>query len=347
MSRLTGNEVKSLMEAYSEVYVSQEISEDQVWEEVENWVNSLLEEGHDLSEYTWEEMYDAYIEEQGRGTRTGSNPKVFRPIPSGSGSRRGAAPVGTSSPSSTAVTSQRGRRTGSNPNVFRPATTTSGPAGGGMGGRRGGGSSPGSIKPSATKPAPTPAAKPVTKPAPTPAAKPTPAPAARPTPKPASTPAAKPTPTSTSTPKPTTPTASPAAKRPSLASQTAELRKMRAASQARQAGANVVGSQMASFDVFDVIKGYLLDEGYADSEKSALVIMANMSDEWRQNIVEVLDTPERANEYARKNVRSMLGAFVKGVANKDIGQMKTIKKRGEGAKMAKRKAERKAAEEES
>ena len=62
---------------------------------------------------------------------------------------------------------------------------------------------------------------------------------------------------------------------------------------------------------------------------------------------EVLDTPERANEYARKNLRSMLGAFAKGVVNKDMSQLKTIKKRGEGAKMAKRKAERKAAEEES
>ena len=60
---------------------------------------------------------------------------------------------------------------------------------------------------------------------------------------------------------------------------------------------------------------------------------------------EVLDTPERANEYARKNLRSMLGAFAKGVVNKDMSQLKTIKKRGEGAKMAKRKAERKVAEE--
>jgi hypothetical protein len=41
----------------------------------------------------------------------------------------------------------------------------------------------------------------------------------------------------------------------------------------------------------------------------------------------------------------MLGAFAKGVVNKDITQLKTIQKRGEGAKMAKRKAERKAAEE--
>jgi hypothetical protein len=39
-------------------------------------------------------------------------------------------------------------------------------------------------------------------------------------------------------------------------------------------------------DLFDLIKGHLLDEGYADTEESALVIMANMSEEWKQDIVE-------------------------------------------------------------
>jgi hypothetical protein len=63
MSRITGSEAKSLMEAYAAIYAPQEITEEQIWEEVENWVNSLLEEGYDLSEYTWEEMYEAYLEE--------------------------------------------------------------------------------------------------------------------------------------------------------------------------------------------------------------------------------------------------------------------------------------------
>ena len=60
MSRLTGADAKGLMEAYNNVYAPQELTEEQVWEEVENWVNSLLEEGYDLSDYTWEEMYEAY-----------------------------------------------------------------------------------------------------------------------------------------------------------------------------------------------------------------------------------------------------------------------------------------------
>ncbi len=37
---------------------------------------------------------------------------------------------------------------------------------------------------------------------------------------------------------------------------------------------------------YDIIFDYLIDEGYADTEDSALVIMANMSEEWRQSIVE-------------------------------------------------------------
>jgi hypothetical protein len=64
MSRITGSEARNLMEAYQSMYApTEEVSEDQIWEEVENWVNSLLEEGHDLSEYTWEDMYEAYIQE--------------------------------------------------------------------------------------------------------------------------------------------------------------------------------------------------------------------------------------------------------------------------------------------
>jgi hypothetical protein len=63
MSRITGKQALGLFEAYQAVYAPQELSEEQIWEEVEEWVNSLLEEGYDLSGYTWEDMYDAYIEE--------------------------------------------------------------------------------------------------------------------------------------------------------------------------------------------------------------------------------------------------------------------------------------------
>ena len=51
---------------------------------------------------------------------------------------------------------------------------------------------------------------------------------------------------------------------------------------------NVVGLvAKEEVDIFDTILEYLVAEGYADTNESALVIMANMSEEWRQSIVEV------------------------------------------------------------
>lgn len=41
-----------------------------------------------------------------------------------------------------------------------------------------------------------------------------------------------------------------------------------------------------SFDSYDVILHHIIDEGYADTNEEALVIMANMSEEWKQSIVE-------------------------------------------------------------
>lgn len=40
------------------------------------------------------------------------------------------------------------------------------------------------------------------------------------------------------------------------------------------------------FDIFDAIKGYLLDEGYAETEEGAIAIMANMGEYWRNSILE-------------------------------------------------------------
>jgi len=40
------------------------------------------------------------------------------------------------------------------------------------------------------------------------------------------------------------------------------------------------------FDPYDIILSHLIDEGYADTEDSALVIMANMSEDWRDSICE-------------------------------------------------------------
>ena len=45
-------------------------------------------------------------------------------------------------------------------------------------------------------------------------------------------------------------------------------------------------TQKESYDLFDTILEHLVSEGYADTNEAALVIMANMSEEWRQSIVE-------------------------------------------------------------
>ena len=37
--------------------------------------------------------------------------------------------------------------------------------------------------------------------------------------------------------------------------------------------------------MFDVVKGYLIGEGYADTEHAAEAIMANMSDAWVRSII--------------------------------------------------------------
>lgn len=39
-------------------------------------------------------------------------------------------------------------------------------------------------------------------------------------------------------------------------------------------------------DLFDLIKGHLISEGYADSEETALKIMTSMSESWKESIIE-------------------------------------------------------------
>ena len=45
------------------------------------------------------------------------------------------------------------------------------------------------------------------------------------------------------------------------------------------------------FDLFDTILEYLVTEGYADTNEAALVIMGNMSEQWRDSIVETKFDP--------------------------------------------------------
>ena len=59
----------------------------------------------------------------------------------------------------------------------------------------------------------------------------------------------------------------------------------------RAAHANIFGRKSSSmpkesYDLYDIILSHLLDEGYADTQEAAERIMVNMSEEWRESIVE-------------------------------------------------------------
>ena len=59
----------------------------------------------------------------------------------------------------------------------------------------------------------------------------------------------------------------------------------------------------SGFDMFDLVKGHLLDEGYADTEEAAIAIMANMSEEWRQSIIDEEQLQELSNRKLRAYVK--------------------------------------------
>jgi hypothetical protein len=56
---MDSREVRNLMEAYLDVYASEKELNS---EGFELWVDALLDEGYDLSDYTWDEVYEAYTE---------------------------------------------------------------------------------------------------------------------------------------------------------------------------------------------------------------------------------------------------------------------------------------------
>lgn len=56
------------------------------------------------------------------------------------------------------------------------------------------------------------------------------------------------------------------------------------------------------FDPFDVIKGHLISEGYADTEEAAIAIMANMSEDWKKTI---LDLPGKIGKAAGQGIQRL------------------------------------------
>jgi hypothetical protein len=404
MSRLTGSDALELFEAYQAVYAPQELTEEQVWEGVEEWVNSLLEEGYDLSDYTWEEMYGGYLEEI-LGMPSAQNTGAA--LRQGFGQSRRAVGGAISDVAGSAARGAMGQTTTSkNPisqaynAVARGVTAAPRAAASFAGGVLSG-------KPATTqaaKPAPSaPAATKSAASASTPAARPAAAAAGSPPSRPAaasgpvlskkggvegtgvganfkakaftdaeksryssaatqnaarSSTSAAPKPSAMDqfakanpklaasaaerdrtrgtsattnplmkdmksrlpapkTPSPTTANTAFSSSTPALGTSTPAMQSAGTAAASKPTTTGVSGFKMSTnlstpapkpapttkptpaatgskkpgsivsgFDMFDVVKGYLIGEGYADTEESALVIMANMSEEWRQSIVE-------------------------------------------------------------
>ena len=291
MSRITGSEVANLMEAYNAVY-SPQINEDQIQENFEIWMNSLVEEGYDLSEFTRDELYGEYITEAGvnfggqkavdavrarsaQQQQSASKLDTLRAQRFGAGSYRTASPT----PTAKAAPTPAAKPAASGLSAADRAAYSAG--GGNAKSQQGKGMSTAQViaqgktnlgrmdqgKPAPAKPAPAAAAKPA--PAAAPAAKVAPAAAAPST-------AA----TGFKLAQQGVNLAAPAApKKPSLASGIDDIKAMQAASRQRQ-------GLTQSFDPFDVVLGHLIDEGYADTEEAATAIMANMREGWRESIVE-------------------------------------------------------------
>ena len=57
MTELDESFIQSLVETYEANVLAEEVTE---------WVNELVEEGYDLSEYSWDDMVDYYFTEAGR-----------------------------------------------------------------------------------------------------------------------------------------------------------------------------------------------------------------------------------------------------------------------------------------
>ena len=67
-------------------------------------------------------------------------------------------------------------------------------------------------------------------------------------------------------------------------------------------------------DLYDIILSHLLDEGYASTEESAEVIMVNMSEEWREDIVELYQGRHGQSETQYQDSRSNAGKMVSGTS---------------------------------
>ena len=293
MSRLTGKEVYSLMEAYQQVYTPQELTEEQVWQGVENWVQSLLEEGYDLSDYTWEEMYEGYITEVNLAGQKGldkvrsdmdAERQSATKLDDARARRFGPGVYRTVSPAQTAakIEPYKSKFAGARDAAFEKAKQIKGSPVLGP-----------KIVGSGTSPTPARPAAPTTSSSPA-----------------ATAPSSKPDAAKTATPDSKMggdPMDQWARANPTLAAKV----------KPGQSGYNTIRTRLdadndrqENYDAYDLVLSHLINEGYADTQEAALAIMGNMSEDWKQSIVEeTLD--ERRNVTDRPT--GIMHRFARGV----------------------------------
>lgn len=81
-------------------------------------------------------------------------------------------------------------------------------------------------------------------------------------------------------------------------------------------------------DLYDVILSHLLDEGYADTQEAAEAIMVNMSEEWRNSIMESDYDYKRALQ-SRKQGKKTMRKAIGGQIDAATKRFKDMKKKGE------------------
>ena len=292
--------------SYAAVY-DQELKEElQEKQDFENWVNSLVEEGYDLSEYTWEEMYEAYIEEApnlGTGgtaqdminRRQAAKTKAGGTLGAGGGqaAMRKLQSQGVDARSAYAKVHSQGERNlsaAAKPPAAKQPTTA--PA----------------ARPSGGAPAARPAAS-------APASRPSATPAARPA---ASSSAAKPAPAAAK-PAPAKPAGSAMDQWAKANPRLAQAQKIRQQGGSRAevnkslynkgtaAATSTPTVVKAGVDLFDIVRGYLLDGGYAETLEEAEWMMANLIDE---EAIDIILGEEQLDEISNKTVSSALNARI-------------------------------------
>jgi hypothetical protein len=93
------------------------------------------------------------------------------------------------------------------------------------------------------------------------------------------------------------------------------------------------GSLPESYDLYDIILSHLIAEGYAETEDAAESIMVNMSEEWREEILDEAITSEKGKAKAAEMIaaRSTPSGRAKSGKGANVAQIRQIRGSGRGS----------------